>query len=209
MKAACFAALIGSAAAFVPSSFSGSALKAVSTSSAAMKMSADGLAGADTETNGVWDPLGLSNSGNLYKYRACELKHGRVAMLATLGALVQTFYTLPDPVFANGAKPQTAAAELFTTRPEALWQILLACGVVELLYLKQDPEKAPGDLGWGLYPSTEEELSTLQLKELKNGRLAMVAITGMFLQEKLTGQGPIEQIVAGHISPFGDGQGVF
>jgi hypothetical protein len=29
------------------------------------------------------------------------------------------------------------------------------------------------------------------------------------VQELVTGQGPIEQITAGHISPFGDGQGLF
>jgi hypothetical protein len=29
------------------------------------------------------------------------------------------------------------------------------------------------------------------------------------VQELLTGQGPIEQLQAGHISPFGDGQGFF
>ena len=33
--------------------------------------------------------------------------------------------------------------------------------------------------------------------------------TGMLVQEALTGQGPIEQLLAGHISPFGDGQGAF
>jgi hypothetical protein len=31
----------------------------------------------------------------------------------------------------------------------------------------------------------------------------MVAIMGQFLQETLTGQGPIEQIATGHVSPFG------
>lgn len=36
-----------------------------------------------------------------------------------------------------------------------------------------------------------------------------IAIIGQWVQELLTGQGPIEQITAGHISPFGDGQGLF
>ena len=175
-----------------------------------MKMSVEDMIGASVETGGVWDPLGYAKDDeSLFKYRAVELKHGRVAMLATLGVLVQTFYHLPDAVFANGARPQTAAFELVSSRPEALAQIFLACGVVELALLKQDPEKAAGDLGFGAYPDSAEELEVLQLKELKNGRLAMMAIVGMFVQEKLTGQGPIEQILAGHISPFGDGQGAF
>jgi light-harvesting complex I chlorophyll a/b binding protein 1 len=170
----------------------------------------DTMNGASVETGGVWDPLGFArDEDSLYKYRAVELKHGRVAMLATLGVLVQSFFTLPDPVFANGARPQTAAYELVTSRPEALGQIFLAVGAIELLVLKQDPEKAAGDLGFGAYPDTEEELEVLQLKELKNGRLAMMAIVGMFVQEKLTGQGPIEQLLVGHVSPFGDGQGAF
>jgi hypothetical protein len=40
-------------------------------------------------------------------YRAAELKHGRVAMLAALGQIVQHFWTLPDPsgVFSAGDKP--------------------------------------------------------------------------------------------------------
>ena len=138
-----------------------------------MQMSVQDMVGASVETGGVWDPLGFAkDDDSLYKYRSVELKHGRVAMLATLGVIVQTFFTLPDPVFANGAKPQTAMAELFQTRPEALGQIFLAVGAVELLLLKQDPEKGPGDLGFGAYPDSDEELETLQLKELKNGRLA-------------------------------------
>lgn len=37
--------------------------------------------------------------------RQVELKHGRVAMLAALGVIVQSFVQLPDPVFQN-ARPQ-------------------------------------------------------------------------------------------------------
>jgi Chlorophyll A-B binding protein len=35
----------------------------------------------------------------------------------------------------------------------------------------------------------------MQLRELKNGRLAMVAVAGMVAQEAVTGQGPIEQLL--------------
>ncbi|KAG5190954.1 light harvesting complex protein [Tribonema minus] len=204
-------AAIGSAAAFVaPSSFAGTALKAAPVATGPLRMAVEDLIGADTETGGIWDPLGFAkDEKSLYKYREAELKHGRVAQLAILGVLAQTFFHLPDPVFAGGARPQEALASLIKERPEAIAQIFLAVGVVELFLLKQDPEKAPGDLGFGIYPDTQEELEELQLKELKNGRLAQVAIVGAFVQEKLTGQGPIEQLLAGHTSPFGDGQGAF
>ena len=70
----------------------------------------------------------------------------------------------------------------------------------------------PGDVGWdpaNLRPKDEEKLDELQLKELKNGRLAMLGAAGMLYQNALTGQGVWEQIGSGHISPFGDGQGAF
>lgn len=42
-----------------------------------------------------------------------------------------------------------------------------------------------------------------------NSRLAMLATAGLATQEYLTGQGAVEQLLSGHISPFGDGQGAF
>jgi hypothetical protein len=34
----------------------------------------------------------------------------------------------------------------------------------------------------------------MQLKEIKNGRLAMMAVSGMFAQQLITGKGPLEQL---------------
>ena len=45
--------------------------------------------------------------------------------------------------------------------------------------------------------------------ELNNGRAAMMGIIGNMVAEKLTGQTMYEQYAAGHVSPFGDGSGVF
>ena len=45
---------------------------------------------------------------------------------------------------------------------------------------------SPGDLGFdpfGLKPKTPDALATMQTKELNNGRLAMIGIAGMLVQE--------------------------
>merc|ERR1712046_213109 len=50
--------------------------------------------------------------------------------------------------------------------------------------------EAPGDMGWKppLLATEDEELKTKRLNaELANGRLAMMAIIGMFYQDGLTG----------------------
>ena len=44
----------------------------------------------------------------------------------------------------------------------------------------------PGDLGFdplGLKPKTEESLAVMRTKELNNGRLVMIGIAGMLVQE--------------------------
>ena len=48
----------------------------------------------------------------------------------------------------------------------------------------------PGDLGFdpmGLKPTDAKELAEMQTKELNNGRLAMIAIAGMVVQEGISG----------------------
>ena len=74
----------------------------------------DGLVGSDLELP-EWDPLGFTNNQNqetIDWYRAAELKHGRVSMLAALGYIFQSFYHLPDPVFSQSAKPWEALQQV-------------------------------------------------------------------------------------------------
>jgi hypothetical protein len=74
------------------------------------------------------------NEDALYRNRIIELKHGRVAMLAILGTLTQTFYHLPDPVFSN-PRPLAALSQILADRPVAFWQLFLTIGAIELTYV--------------------------------------------------------------------------
>jgi light-harvesting complex I chlorophyll a/b binding protein 1 len=51
-----------------------------------VRMGIEDMVGADVETGGVFDPWGFSrDEASLFRRRAVELKHGRIAMLACLG----------------------------------------------------------------------------------------------------------------------------
>ena len=199
-----FAACSGLAAAYVaPTGFAGSRVAAQTRSSASlMRMDASGLIGADVETGGVFDPAGLSkkSDADLYKFRCAELKHGRVAMLAVLGFIATgAGFHLPDPVF-SGTKPLDVLSGLAESRPLALIQIVAAITWIELVAGKQDPSKDPGDVGSfgdNFKPADPEEYAALQLKELKNGRLAMLASMGLIVQELITGENIVDQLSKG------------
>jgi hypothetical protein len=57
----------------------------------------------------------------------------------------------------------------------------------------------PGDIGFdpaGLKPTDPKEFAEIATKELQNGRLAMIAVAGFFLQELVNGKGIIENFSA-------------
>lgn len=200
-----------SAAAFAPAG--------MRRSSVALRMGVEDLCGVpDAKEGGFFDPLKLSEGKDdetLRWYRSAELKHGRVAMLATLGIVIQGFNTGIIPGFpVTNTNAFDALKEVYYQNPSALIQIGLAISAVEVFCasLEYQGLERPGDFGWdpcNIRPKTEEKLDEMQTKELKNGRLAMLSIAGMAYQSYLTGQGTIEQIASGHLSPFGDGQGIF
>uniref|UniRef100_A0A0G4FYZ7 Uncharacterized protein n=1 Tax=Chromera velia CCMP2878 TaxID=1169474 RepID=A0A0G4FYZ7_9ALVE len=185
-----------------------------------IKVPLDQVVGSDVELP-LFDPWGLSASikpETFAWYRAAELKHARICMLAALGLFIQPLAQLPDPVFQSDPDSAWSALEAVSTqRPAAVAQILLAIAAIETLSVNLQEGRAPGDYGWdplklqksqGL-EGNPEKFEAMQLRELKNGRLAMISVAGMLYQQYLTGQGTWEQIASGHISPFGDGQGVF
>merc|ERR1712008_566096 len=144
---------------------------------------------------GFWDPLGLAADGNVETFkrrRETELKHGRISMLATMG------YITPELVgkFPGNISPSKGVT--FDSIPNGLdaiskvpalgWvQIFAYCAFCEYSGGANRGD-APGDFGWKVLTSDDpEELNKKLAAEIANGRLAMMAIIGMFFQDGLTG----------------------
>jgi len=161
-----------------------------------------GLVGSDVEAP-EFDPFGLSvgvTEETMLWYRAAELKHARVCMLASLGLSVAPVFHLPDPVFDSNLG-YGVVTKLYAERPEAIWQILLAIAAVETVSLFKNGQGVAGDLEWDPLDLQNklglegEKLEEMQLRELKNGRLAMLGTSALLLQEQVTGYGPYEQLL--------------
>jgi len=162
-----------------------------------------------------FDPLGLATSeAKLKTYREAEIKHGRLAMLAALGwplseelqGPLSKALGMPD-LLVSGCDPASTTAqctEILSRAPSVLngglqnisplyWaSVILFSGAVEAYGQKiaKRPNYLPGDLGFdplNLYQSKDAAGKLdIQLKELNNGRLAMIAITGYAFNEAAT-----------------------
>ena len=62
-------------------------------------------------------------------------------------------------------------------------------------------------LGWG--SGSPEKIKELRTKEIKNGRLAMLAVMGAWFQAEYTGTGPIDNLFAHLADPGHAGEGGF
>merc|ERR1712050_296640 len=146
---------------------------------------------------GFWDPLGFTSDGDeaaFMRRRSVELKHGRVCMAATIGYIVPFYYKFPGYLSpSEGLKfadvPNGLAA--LSKVPALGWvQIIFFTGIVEGGWGVGEDYKqgTPGEFGWKVITSDDPaEKENKLAAELANGRLAMMAIIGMFFQDGLTG----------------------
>lgn len=189
-------ALTSSAVAFAP------AQQARSSSAVSMKI---GEIAGSTMPFKQFDPLGLATLGSestLAWFRAAELKHSRVAMLATTGYLVQaagwhfpgmlssdvSFESLSamKPLDAWDAVPEGGKEQIYFT-------ILLAEIITES---KGTHYTKGGDLPTIVFPpvnfasTNPDELKKSQDRELNNGRLSMIAIMSFCAAANIEGSVP-------------------
>jgi len=173
--------------------------------SAAPVMGLESELGATGPLLPYWDPLGLGQKATPEKFarwRAVELKHGRIAMAATTGYITQEVLRWPGYLSTSAgvkfADIPNGIKGLAAVPPLGLAQIVLFIGLMEVVTWRyyEGPwpgtpvaGKAPGDVAgdlWVRYSDPEVKKAKLNI-ELNNGRAAMMGITGMLMHDHLTG----------------------
>lgn len=226
MKLAVFASLVASGSAFAPSTSSNVR------SSVTTKAAIDDLEELAAKSNPVlkfYDPLQLSttsiwgetNEATIGFLRQAEVKHGRVAMAAFVGYIVQSngihfpwptsFSGEPFP-YAAGSPPEQWDA----LSDAAKWQIIIFIGFLEWWseaagthYMRggkpgdfpnfsDNTDLIPHPVPLNLFDpfgfsknKSEAQKAEGLVKELNNGRLAQIGIIGFLAEQKVEGSVPL------------------
>jgi light-harvesting complex I chlorophyll a/b binding protein 1 len=144
-----------------------------------------------TESLDFFDPLGFSkgkDADGFRKLRMAEIKHGRVAMMASLGMLIPHFWKAPG--FEE--VPAGLGAALTPMGGGGLAALFLGAGLHELVLWKDDPSKDAGDFGDPF--KFGDSINVERDYELNNGRMAMFAVLGQIVAELATGKDAAQQL---------------
>tara|TARA_B110000003_G_C16633234_1_gene527452 strand:+ start:766 stop:1602 length:837 start_codon:yes stop_codon:yes gene_type:complete len=154
--------------------------------------------------NKGFDPLNCATDiATLKKYREAEIKHGRLAMLATVGwPISELFHPYLSEITQNtnilsynNKVPSILNGGLDKINPIFFMSIIVFTSTIESISLNKDynnyfDDRIPGDYGFdplNFYSNKGEFTKrNLELKELNNGRLAMLAITYFAFNEFIT-----------------------
>lgn len=139
--------------------------------------------------NFYFDPLELASDENFARFRECELKHGRVAMLATIGMIA------PSLVVRGKGESWTAINVIKSLTLSQYIQILATCAFLEaFVFVQQDPKDMPGDYATGYFGVRDKGRNERSMiSELENGRLAMLAFVTQVVSEAITKKGILQQ----------------
>ncbi|KAG8365879.1 hypothetical protein BUALT_Bualt17G0017900 [Buddleja alternifolia] len=177
-----------------------------------------------------FDPLGLASDPESLKWnQQAELVHCRWAMLGAAGIFIPEFLTkigiLNTPSWYTAGEQEyfTDTTTLFIVELVLIgwaegrrWADIIKPGCVNTDPIFPNNKLTGTDvgypgglwfdpLGWG--SGSPEKIKELRTKEIKNGRLAMLAVMGAWFQHIYTGTGPIDNLFAhladpGHATVF-------
>lgn len=160
---------------------------------------------------GFFDPAGLSldiTEDQFKLYQEAEIKHGRVSMLAFLGFLFGEKFgflfgsNIDGPAIFQFQQADALIPDFWVT---VLWLVALVEGqtIIDawqpieetmkepLGVAKLRKSHVPGNLGFDplkLMPKTTKDAKAMQTKEINNGRLAMIGVVGLVVQELITNE---------------------
>lgn len=175
-------------------------------------------------TTTIW---GESNEASIAFLRHAEVKHGRVAMAAFVGYIVQSNgIRFPWPQHLDGSSGPSMGSppEQWDAIPDAAkWQIILFVGFLEWFsesagdhYMRggkpgefptfsAHSDLVPHPVPLNLFDpfgfsnkKSEEQKATGLVKELNNGRLAMIGIIGFLAEQKVEGAVPLLKGLVAH-----------
>jgi len=145
-----------------------------------------------------WESKGLPT---LYWMREAELKHSRVCMLAWFGWVAADGgfgfpLRFPGELYSVESIPSSYAAHDVLVSQGSMGFLLLAAGFVEFCsaavlveVAKGENDREAGDYKLDplnfLKGKSEEEINRMKLREIMNGRLAMLAFAGVVTQAGL------------------------
>jgi len=158
-----------------------------------------------------FDPLGLGKDpAMLAQFREAEVIHARWCMLAIAGMLTTEILGIGNWIevpldMANGKDSLYLGQNL---GPAMVWSTLAVEGL--LMGVAEGRRAGASDPEARIYPGgafdpmgmSKGNLDELKLKEIKNGRLAMVAVFGVYMQSAVTGEGPVANWYAFRIPPL-------
>ena len=165
-----------------------------------------------------FDPLGFAKSSeDLMKFREAEIKHARLAMLAAAGwpvselfdAKLAKLFGMTPIVDAADRAPSVLNGGLGKVSPVYWVACLAGAAAIDLYGIMKASKKTgytPGDLGFdplGVFPDDAEGQQWMETAEIKNGRLAMIAITAFAFQELVTKIGVVDETPL-FFKPFGE-----
>jgi hypothetical protein len=141
--------------------------------------------------------MGFADMAPIDHLRKAELANGRSAMLATVGWFFPKIWTFPE-----GKITTTDPFKAFMEADKQWWaQFIVFCAVIEGIKLRGEMEgksytgeiDKEAALDWtnNWKKMNDKQKEDMAMKEIKNGRLAMIGIAGFVANYLIPGSVPV------------------